>query len=110
MQGTDVQDEHFKGTGSPKDLTFSARDRINRDPKALDFVDLKPNVQLTDSGKNFIDEDLCEEALLRQLLKFQLPSSYHTETSDPDVSFCVKPYLEILRLVDTLEKVTRLMK
>lgn len=101
-----VQDEHFEGTGSPKDLAFSARDRINRGPKALGFVDLKPSIQLTDAGKNFIDEDLCEEALLRQLLKFQLPSPYHTETTNPDVIFCVKPYLEILRLVYTLEKVT----
>ena len=101
-----VQDDHFEGTGSPKDLAFSARDRINRGPKALGFVDLKPSIQLTDAGKNFIDEDLCEEALLRQLLKFQLPSPYHTETPNPDVTFCVKPYLEILRLVYTLEKVT----
>lgn len=101
-----VQDEHFEGTGSPKDLAFSARDRINRGPKALGFVDLKPSIQLTDAGKNFIDEDLCEEALLRQLLKFQLPSPYHTETTNPDITFCVKPYLEILRLVYTLEKVT----
>ena len=101
-----VQDEHFEGTGSPNDLAFSARDRINRGPKALGFVDLKPSIQLTDAGKNFIDEDLCEEALLRQLLKFQLPSPYHTETTNPDVTFCVKPYLEILRLVYTLEKVT----
>ena len=101
-----VQDEHFEGTGSPKDLAFSARDRINRGPKALGFVDLKPSIQLTDAGKNFIDEDLCEEALLRQLLKFQLPSPYHTEKTNPDVTFCVKPYLEILRLVYTLEKVT----
>lgn len=101
-----VQDEHFEGTGSPKDLAFSARDRINRGPKALGFVDLKPSIQLTDAGKNFIDEDLCEEALLRQLLKFQLPSPYHTQTTNPDVTFCVKPYLEILRLVYTLEKVT----
>lgn len=101
-----VQDEHFEGIGSPKDLAFSARDRINRGPKALGFVDLKPSIQLTDAGKNFIDEDLYEEALLRQLLKFQLPSPYHTETTNPDVTFCVKPYLEILRLVYTLEKVT----
>lgn len=101
-----VQDEHFEGIGSPKDLAFSARDRINRGPKALGFVDLKPSIQLTDAGKNFIDEDLYEEALLRQLLKFQLPSPYHTETTNPDVTFCVKPYLEILRLIYTLEKVT----
>ncbi len=101
-----VQDEHFEGTGSPKDLAFSARDRINRGPKALGFVDLKPTVQLTEAGKNFIDEDLCEEALLRQLLKFQLPSPYHTETAYSDVTFCIKPYLEILRLVYMLEKVT----
>lgn len=101
-----AKDGHFEGIGSPKDMAFSARDRINRGPKALGFVDLKPTIRLTKAGKNFIDEDLCEEALLRQLLKFQLPSPYHTETSNSDVSFCVKPYLEILRLIYTLEKVT----
>ena len=101
-----VQDEHFEGTGSPKDLAFSARDRINRGPKALGFIDLKPTIQLTDAGKNFIDEDLSEEALLRQLLKFQLPSPYHTQAPDSNVTFCVKPYLEILRLIYTLERVT----
>lgn len=39
-------------------------------------------------------------------MKFHLPSPYHTQTTNPDVTFCVKPYLEILRLVYTLEKVT----
>lgn len=32
----------FDGKGSDKDMAFSARDRINRAPKALGFVDLKP--------------------------------------------------------------------
>lgn len=101
-----VNDEHFEGVGSPTDLAFSARDRINRGPKALGFVDLKPTIQLTEAGKNFLDEDLCEEALLRQLLKFQLPSPYHVETGNTNVTFCVKPFLEILRLIYTLERVT----
>lgn len=101
-----VQDPNFEGSGSPSDMAFSARDRINRGPKALGFVDLKPTVQLTDAGTNFVDEDLCEEALLRQLLKFQLPSPYHTTTPGSEGTFFVKPYLEIFRLIYTLEKVT----
>ena len=55
---------------------------------------------------NFIDDELAEEALLRQLLKFQLPSPYHTEVADRTGLFFVKPYLEIFRLIYTLGTVT----
>ena len=44
----------FDGKGSEKDMAFSARDRINRAPKALGFVDLKPHINLTEAGENFI--------------------------------------------------------
>lgn len=87
-------------------LAFSARDRINRGPKALGFVDLKPTISLTSAGENFLDDNLLEETLLRQLLKFQLPSPYHTETEQLNGMFYVKPYLEIFRLIYTLKKVT----
>ena len=99
-------DQNFEGVGSSKDLAFSARDRINRGPKALGFVDLKPTISLTEAGKNFLDEETTEEALLRQLLKFQLPSPYHTETKNSRSVFSVKPYLEIFRLIYILKKVT----
>lgn len=100
------QNENFEGTGSSKNLGFSARDRINRGPKALGFVDLKPAIRLTEAGENFLNEDLSEETLLRQLLKFQLPSPYHIETDKTSGIFRIKPYLEILRLIYTLERVT----
>lgn len=61
----------FDGKGSDKDMAFSARDRINRAPKALGFVNLKPQIELTEAGKNFISGKRTEEVLLRQLLKFQ---------------------------------------
>ena len=51
-----VADSNFEGVGSPKDLAFSARDRINRGPKALGLVDLKPKISLTEAGKNFLNE------------------------------------------------------
>jgi len=101
-----AEDENFEGVGSPKDLAFSARDRINRGPKALGFVDLKPCIKITDAGKLFLDEEVSEEALLRQMLKFQLPSPYHTELEGKSSVFSVKPYLEIFRLIYELEKVT----
>lgn len=37
--------------------------------------------------------------MLRQLLKFQLPSPYHKEPEEFEGMFCVKPYLEIFRLI-----------
>ena len=69
----------FQGGGSAKEMAFSARDRINRAPKALGFVDLKPVIKLTKPGKQLIRGKRTEEVLLRQLLKFQLPSPYHKE-------------------------------
>lgn len=99
-------DPNFEGIGSSKDLAFSARDRINRGPKALGFVDLKPTISITEAGKGFLEEETAEETLLRQLLKFQLPSPYHTETENLTGVFFVKPYLEIFRLISTLENLT----
>ncbi len=89
----------FKGEGSAKEMAFSARDRINRAPKALGFVDLKPIINLTQPGKQFISGKRTEEILLRQLLKFQLPSPYHKVPEQFEGIFGVKPYLEIFRLI-----------
>lgn len=94
-----AEESDFDGKGSEKDMAFSARDRINRAPKALGFVDLKPYIKLTEAGRNFISGKRTEEVLLRQLLKFQLPSPYHKEPDEFMGTFCVKPYLEIFRLI-----------
>lgn len=93
-KGTD-----FQGEGSAKEMAFSARDRINRAPKALGFVDLKPTINITEPGQRFISGKRTEEVLLRQLLKFQLPSPYHKEPVQFKGIFGVKPYLEIFRLI-----------
>lgn len=96
----------FEGEGSPSDKAFSARDRINRAPKALGFVDLQPHIALTDAGKALIFSKRPQEVFLRQLLKFQLPSPYHTENAKIEGTFFVRPYLEILRLIRELEYLT----
>jgi len=96
----------FEGKGSPSDKAFSARDRINRAPKALGFIDLKPHIELTEAGKALVYGKRPQEIFLRQLLKFQLPSPYHTENAKIEGTFYVRPYLEILRLVRELEYIT----
>lgn len=94
-----IKQHSFENSTIPKDPAFSARDRINRAPKALGFVDLYPTIKLTPAGEQFIRTDFKEEILLRQLLKFQLPSPYHVlDTEDKDL-FYIKPYLEIIRLI-----------
>lgn len=101
-----AESDFFEGTGSPTNKTFSARDRINRAPKALGFVDLQPNIALTEAGKALIFGKRPQEIFLRQLLKFQLPSPYHVENKDVAGTFYVRPYLEIMRLVRELEYIT----
>jgi hypothetical protein len=64
----------------------------------LGFVTLSPVISLTAAGQELIRTKRKEEIFLRQLLKFQLPSPYHKPT-DKAALFCVKPYLEIFRLI-----------
>ena len=94
------EEQFFNGNGQ-NDPAFSARDRINRAPKSLGFVSLSPIISLTSAGKALISSKRKGEILLRQLLKFQIPSPYH-KPSVKAATFCVKPYLEILRLIRTM--------
>lgn len=99
-----AQSDFFEGGGSKKDKAFSARDRITRAPKSLGFINLKPCIELTDAGKEFIFGKRPQEIFLRQLLKFQIPSPYHVPIKS--VKFFVKPYLEIMRLIRDLQGLT----
>ena len=96
----------FEGSGSLNNKDLSARDRINRAPKALGFVDLSPQVELTDAGRSLVYGKRPQEVFLRQLLKFQFPSPYHVETDNIEGTFYIKPYLEIMRLIRDLESLS----
>ncbi|MBE6689263.1 MAG: AlwI family type II restriction endonuclease [Ruminococcaceae bacterium] len=98
--------DFFEGNGSPSDKAFSARDRINRAPKALGFIDLNPKIELTEAGNDLIYGKRPQEIFLRQLLKFQLPSPYHKENQKICGTFYIKPYLEMFRLVRELGYIT----
>ncbi|MBQ7158531.1 MAG: AlwI family type II restriction endonuclease, partial [Treponema sp.] len=90
-----LRNENFFNGAGNNDPAFSARDRINRAPKALGFILLEPTISLTNAGKMLISAKRKEEVFLRQLLKFQIPSPYH-KMSEKAATFYIKPYLEIL--------------
>lgn len=96
-----LRNENFFNGQGANDPAFSARDRINRAPKSLGFVLLKPTIQLTSAGHKLLTSRRPDEVFLRQMLKFQIPSPYHKPT-EKAAKFCVKPYLEMLRLVRTM--------
>ena len=60
-----------------------------------------PNCMLSPAGSKLLTSRRTDEVFLRQMLKFQVPSPYHKPT-DKAAEFCVKPYLEMLRLVRTM--------
>lgn len=93
-----LKDENFFNGSGANDPAFSARDRINRAPKSLGFVLLSPNIVLTPAGNTLISSKRKEEIILRQMIKFQLPSPYHKSVGN-SVDFWVKPYLELFRLI-----------
>lgn len=93
-----LRNEDFYNGEGANDPAFSARDRINRAPKSLGFVLLEPTLQLTPAGHKLLTSRRIDEVFLRQMLKFQVPSPYHKPTAKA-AEFCVKPYLEMLRLV-----------
>jgi len=97
--------EYYEGDTFPANPALAARDRITRAPKSLGFVDLKPTVKLTEAGELLLAEKRLDETFTRQLLKFQLPSPYHTKSRTVD--FSVKPYLELLRLVKVLGSISK---
>ena len=96
-----LRDEQFFNGKGENDPAFSARDRINRAPKSLGFVTLSPTISLTPAGISLLRAKRKEEVFLRQMLKFQVPSPFHKPTQKA-ATFCVKPYLEMLRLVRTM--------
>lgn len=83
---------------------LSARDRITRAPKALGFVNLSPTISLTEPGRLFLESNRPHEIFTRQILKFQLPSPYHRS---PNERFCIKPFLEMLRLLSDLGRISK---
>ena len=92
--------QFFNGKGE-NDPALSARDRINRAPKSLGFVVISPQISLTPAGEALLTSNRKDEIFLRQMLKFQIPSPYHRPTRKA-AHFCVKPYLEMLRLIRTM--------
>lgn len=97
--------EFYEGEKMPDNIALAARDRITRAPKALGFIDLKPEIQLTEVGEKLLSEVRIHETIAKQLFKFQLPSPYHKIPADR--GFGVRPYLELLRLTKELGNLSK---
>lgn len=95
----------YEGEAYPTDPALAARDRITRAPKALGFVDLNPVISLTDAGNELVTTNRPHDIITKQLIKFQLPSPFHTPSIHTD--FFIRPYLELLRLINDLGSLSK---
>lgn len=102
-----VQSDFFEGEGPKKNLDLAARDRVNRAPQLLGFVNLENALQRTPIYDKAQSGVRLNELFLRQLLKFQLPSPLKPQNEGSPKVFWVRPYLEILRLVSELGYLSR---
>lgn len=95
--------------GQSKDPAFSGRQLLTRAPQALGFLQARArhNLMITKAGESLIDDDLYEDTILHQMLKFQLPSPLHRENKKTNNGFFnIKPFLELIRLINELEYLT----
>ena len=74
--------DFFEGFKPPTKPALAGRDRITRAVKSYGFIDLEPTVQLTEVGAELIKSKRPHEVFLKQMLKFQLPSYYHTDNKN----------------------------
>lgn len=90
--------------GNSNNPALSARDKINRAPKLLGLVSLYPVISITEAGEVFCKkEKLRQEVLIRQMMKVQFPSPIHKETVVSKGYFNIHPYLELLRMIYTVD-------
>lgn len=64
------------------------------------------SLKITEAGKALLDDNLYEDVILHQMLKFQLPSPLHHESKKNKGFFNIKPFLELTRLINTLGYLT----
>ncbi|WP_278951237.1 AlwI family type II restriction endonuclease [Lactobacillus apis] len=97
-----------KGAKNSKDAAFSGRDKLTRAPQALGFIETRNGqpLHITKAGKMLMKKGLFEDVLLHQMLKFQLPSPLHHEGKENKGMFCIKPYLELIHLINELDYLT----
>lgn len=103
-----AQEVAGQSAGKAKDKAFAGRDKLTRAPQVLGFfiTQSKKPFKITEAAKLLTDPALFEDVLLHQLLKFQLPSKLHTEGADNAGRFNIKPFLELIRLIDTMGYIT----
>lgn len=101
--------ETYEGEGGPRsESDFAARDRVNRAPRTLGFIRLakgRPPIILP-TGEALVVGGAQDDLFLRQLLKWQYPSPLHDDDDYVEL-FCIRPFLEILRLVRDLGSLSK---
>ncbi|HEL1761629.1 TPA: AlwI family type II restriction endonuclease [Streptococcus suis] len=95
-------------TGTAKDKALAGRDKLTRMPQVLGFFITQQNkkFKVTEAGKLLLNDSLFDDVLVHQMLKFQLPSALHKEKDTNKGYFRIKPFLELLRLIDKMEYLT----
>lgn len=95
-------------SGNAKDKAFAGRDKLTRMPQALGFFITQKGkkFRVTPAGNLLKNAGLFEDVLLHQILKYQLPSPLHKESKSNMDRFCIKPFLEIIRLIDKVSYLT----
>jgi hypothetical protein len=95
--------------GQSKNPTLSGRQLLTRAPQALGLLRARSGhkLMISKAGEALIDDDLYEDTILHQMLKFQLPSPLHHEKKGYNKGlFNIKPFLELTRLIDKLGYLT----
>lgn len=81
--------------GNSKNKELAGRQLLTRAPQSLGFLQARTgkSLKITEAGKALLDDNLYEDVILHQMLKFQLPSPLHHESKKNKGFFNIKPFL-----------------
>lgn len=94
----------FKGETFKGEASFSARDRV-APMKTYGFVytGKDKKLHITPAGKMLVHNRRPKDVFLKQLIKWQYPSSQHKGSQYPESNWNIRPFVFFLKVLDKLQ-------
>lgn len=99
----------FLGSTHEKEASFSTRDRV-APMKTYGFVYIGKDgtLKITNAGKMLAENRRPKDIFLKQLSKWQYPSSQHKNSQYPEENWALNPFIFVLRLLKEVEYLSKL--
>ncbi|MDU4737969.1 AlwI family type II restriction endonuclease [Clostridium sp.] len=96
--------QSFKGETFEGEASFSARDRVApMKTYGFAYTGKDKKLHITPAGKMLVDKRRPKDVFLKQLVKWQYPSSQHKGSQYPETNWNIRPFVFFLKVLYKLQ-------